>query len=76
MATLRRQTVFSPSCLTLDARLAPSGNFLSHGLADVTREVHRLEHHHTEDHSAADREAMHDRAVAMHEAHIVAGTVK
>ena len=72
MPVQRRSTVaFSPACQTLDTRLAPSGNFLTHGFADVTREVKSLEHHHTAEHSTATGELHRQHVVAVHHDHIV-----
>lgn len=53
MAARRRTPLaFAPDCRGLETRLAPSGNFLSHGLAEASREVKHLEHHRHAEHAA------------------------
>ena len=50
MAVRRPSVAFLPTCQTVESRLAPSGNFLSHGFAAISQEAGRLEHHHHAEH--------------------------
>ena len=79
MVALRRKPLaLIPNCRTLETRLAPSGNFLSHGLADVTSEVKRLEKHHPAEHSTghmAPTGHEHGHAPVAHGHHVMAGTM-
>ncbi len=72
----RLTSVFAPTCSALETRLAPSGNFLSHGLADVSREVNHLEHHHQADHTTAERHETHVGELKVRYDHIVANVPK
>ena len=46
----RRVNAFSPTCQTLDTRLAPSGNFLASGFNELADAVKGVDHHHTVEH--------------------------
>ena len=76
MAAQRRKSgSLVPQCSTLETRLAPSGNFLSHGYADVVREVRSTEHHHHADHSTTRGETVLGHDMPVHYHHEVAGHV-
>lgn len=83
MAAHRPARVLVPACGTLESRLAPSGNFLSHGVAEVSRDIrHEFNHeHHQGQHGATDHaKTGHDATTApgmkVHYHHVNAGTTK
>ena len=70
MAARRSSTSFAPTCLIFESRLAPSGNFLSHGFAAISREADRLEHHHHAEHSVSSQAVASGDQLQVHYHHI------
>lgn len=68
MAARRRKSfALIPDCRTLETRLAPSGNFLSHGMASLADAAKHVEHHRPAEHApATTTESGHHHHVAHH----------
>ncbi len=65
----RKSCVLMPECHPLETRLALSGNFLSHGYADVVRELTSFHHHHTE-HASMQSENLLGHEMPVHYDHV------
>ena len=73
MAAHRRKMLsLVPACTVMEARLALSGNFLSHGVADLARVADHLDHHRSAEHSTMqhEHEAGLDGGMKVHYHHI------
>lgn len=70
MAARRSSVSFTPTCLTFESRLAPSGSVFSHSFAAIAREADRLEHHHHAEHSAVNTGAATADHLQVHYHHI------
>ena len=71
----RKANMLIPQCHSLECRLALSGNFLTHGYADVVREVNQIEHHHHADHSNVRAETVLGHQMPVHLDHVNAGHI-